>query len=247
MSEGRRIIDYKGYEIITQKQTYTRNPRKYHDNKKNLFNFIGGNKQLRCPDNWGYLLSGNFWIDIANYYFLPFKNKFTDSNVAREWVEKNLFYLKVYLSDRNRYIFSLSKEELWDYELFGVLAIKIEDVFKKYRVKSLNDKVAEKLKAQAREELNDYELYWNGEIYKVEVYRNDRFLGNKEYIKTEGLLDEVVEKAKLIIDERIEDRRMTCAAKLEELLDNDTPKKDIAEILVQTFNREPNYIFFFND
>ena len=47
MSEGRRIIDYKGYEIITQKQTYTRNPRKYHDNKKNLFNFIGGNKQLR--------------------------------------------------------------------------------------------------------------------------------------------------------------------------------------------------------
>ncbi|QHJ77880.1 MAG: hypothetical protein [Caudoviricetes sp.] len=224
---------YKGYEIITRPDYLVDNPRVTQDN---LFQFIGGDRNHYCPENSDYKLSGNIWIDAANFYGNEFEPE--QAKEAESWVEENLFYYKIYFHDHSYYSLHFSKIDPWDSGLFGLLCVKYDRLFAEYNVDKLDSKIITKLGDIAQRELDEYQAYLNNDFKELSVYRDGNRLGAAGYIRPQEL-DADITLLKKDIDKHIEKREQASVAKLKELIASKMPIEKIPAILHEVYNEEP--------
>lgn len=228
---------YKGYEIITRVDEDMENPRQMGDS---FFKFIGGNKRFLCPEDHSYRMTGNIWVDAANF----FGNKFEpeQSKAAHAWVEKNLFYFNIYFYSHGYTTFHFRKMDPWDSGFFGVLAVKYETLFKKFNVDKLDDNLKEGLKNTARFELSMYEAYINDMYNEIIVMRGDECVGALGGVYCDDT-DDKIELFKKNIDRNIELREQASVDKLKELIAKKIPVEKIPAMLREVYNKEPRDLF----
>lgn len=228
---------YKGYEIIRKADDYVDNPRQTGDN---LFKFIGGTRSMSCPENHDYEITGNTWVEVANFFGTKFKPEQDKS--AHAWVEKNLFYFNIYFYSHGNVSFHFRKTDPWDSGYFGVLAVKYETLFKKFNVDKMNDDILKELQEQARKELDEYEAYINGDYEMFIVNRDGKFISAIGGFLSEDV-DENMALLKRQIDRNVELREQASVDKLKELIADKTPVEKIPAMLREVYNEEPCELF----
>lgn len=206
-------VKYRGYELRTEYEEngYLYNPR----DCDSFFNIIGGTNNIACPDNSSYRLTGNLYLDTANFY----DNDFTPSQVktAKKWVDENLIVFKVYAyihSDINLTIGGVSS---WDSGLFGVICVKKDKIRKEYGVKRITEKLVEDIKKRAAYQLAIYSDYLNGYIYTLNIVKDNVLIESIEGIYDSDS-DWYIKDARQMVDEYIKEKNAKRVAKLKELI-----------------------------
>lgn len=147
-----------GSFYVIDTDSYCDSPREWD----NLFNFYAWHRRYASPDNNPY----PSFSDFVEEYGKP-----------DEWEDSDYLILTVSMYDHSSIALRVSKEfedsfnDTWDSGIFGVLVASKKDICNWYNAEEFTDEILERAYENGAYEVEEYQNYCNGEVYRWEEVR----------------------------------------------------------------------------